>query len=93
MHTSDSIFSVRLVKNVSHQSHLLGLWQHLLNQSGGLANPLKKSRFSRCVNLTAARGERSDCSAAHLRAGAIRVRGTIDILSSLREPLTPTLSP
>jgi hypothetical protein len=57
MHTSDSIFSASSPKNVSHQSQLLGLWQHLMVQSGCLANPLKKSPFSRCVNPIAIAGE------------------------------------
>src|SRR5664280_3888561 len=50
MHTSDSIFLASSPKNVSHQSHLFGLWRHLMVQCGCLANPLKKSLFSRCVN-------------------------------------------
>ena len=53
MHTSDSIYSISATKNVSHQSHLLRLRQYLMAQSGYSANPLKKSRFSKCVNLIA----------------------------------------
>src|SRR5882724_10662866 len=55
MHTSDSIFSISSTKNVSHQSHLLPLWQYLTAYSGCSANPLKKIRFSRCVNPLAPR--------------------------------------
>jgi hypothetical protein len=51
IHTSDSIFSVRTTKNVSHQSHLTRLRQHLMAQGGSPANLLKKSLISRCVNL------------------------------------------
>src|ERR1039457_7692452 len=51
MHTSDSIFSVGSTKNVSHQSHLTRLWQHLMAQAGSPANPLKKNLVSRCVHI------------------------------------------
>ena len=53
MHTSDSIFSVGSTKNVSHQSHLTRLWQHLMAQAESPANLLKKNLISRCVNLIA----------------------------------------
>jgi hypothetical protein len=53
MHTSDSIHSISATKNVSHQSHLLRLRQYLMAQSAYPANPLKKSRFSKCVNRIA----------------------------------------
>src|ERR1700728_983995 len=56
MHTSDSTFSVGSTKNVSHQSPLTPLWQHLMAQDGSSANPLKKNLVSGCVNLTARRG-------------------------------------
>ena len=60
MHTSDSIYSISATKNVSHQSHLLRLRQYLMAQSGYPANPLKKIRFSKCVNLIAVTGESAE---------------------------------
>src|ERR1700722_12307295 len=77
MHTSDSIYSISATKNVSHQSHLLRLRQYLMAQSGYPANPLKKIRFSKCVNLIA--GDRAflspslaDLSSANLTPASRR---------------------
>src|ERR1700722_12632470 len=82
MHTSDSIYSISATKNVSHQSHLLRLRQYLMAQSGYPANPLKKIRFSKCVNLIA--GDRAflspslaDLSSANLTPASRRQDHTI----------------
>ena len=57
MHTSDSLFIVSGVKSVSHQSHLDRMWQLVMAHRGCLDNPLKESRFLRCVNpLATTRG-------------------------------------
>src|ERR1700724_3521943 len=57
MHTSDSLFVASGVKSVSHQSHLDRMWQLVIAHRGCLDNPLKKSRFLRCVNPLALEGE------------------------------------
>ena len=56
MHTSDSLFIVSGVKSVSHQSNLDRMWQLVMAHRGCLDNPLKESRFLRCVNPLALQG-------------------------------------
>ena len=62
MHTSDSLFVASGVKSVSHQSHLDRMWQFVIAHRGCLDNPLKKSRFLRCVNPLAPQGG-GECAA------------------------------
>src|ERR1700676_5758525 len=71
MHTSDSLFVASGVKSVSHQNHLDRMWQLVMAHRGCLDNPLKESRFSRCVNPLALEGEgRRACNA---RRGGVTV--------------------